>query len=308
MAVQIFNIMKEQTYFHMFANGADARDFILSESDFLFAFNLVGICAANTGTSVVAFSIEDTHPHILLFGFEEECVRFKQMYERTVVHHVTQSRGTVDRVIFRCDLYPVTNQDYLRNVAVYCIVQPTKDGKEIMPYDYLWGTGSMYFRPQNHIPIWQLESDGSPGTPVPFSSFSAREKLLLLKSRRTVPDDWLFCNGCLLPSNYVDVERFEGIFGTPNCFRVFLGNSSRKDESVKLKMAKVRGVSMSDMEARAIAADVCFSLFGKRSARWIGANDRIRLAVELRRSYQMSVRQIATLVRLPEEEVRKYIK
>lgn len=65
---------------------------------------------------------------------------------------------------------------------------------------------------------------------------------------------------------------------------------------------------MSDMEARAIAADVCFSLFGKRSARWIGANDRIRLAVELRRSYQMSVRQIVTLVRLPEDEVRKYIK
>lgn len=302
------NTMKDMNFYHMFANGADVRDFILSESDFIFAFNLVGVCAANTDAMVVAFSIEDTHPHILLFGSKEECIKFKLMYERAVIHHISKVRCSIDRIMFKCELYPVTNEEYLRNVAVYCIIQPTKDGKGILPYDYMWGTGSMYFRPERHIPIWWLANDGTLNIPVPFCSFSAREKKHLLKSKKSIPDEWLVCNGIILPSNYVDVERFEEIFGTPNCYRVFLGNSKNKDDVIDIKMAKVRGVSLSDMEARSIAEELCHSMFGKRSARWIGVEDRIELAVNLRRTYQMSIRQIATLVRLPEEEVRNHFK
>lgn len=300
--------MENQFYFHMFANGADARDFIISETDFFFAFNLVGICAANTDATVVAFSIEDTHPHILLYGSKEECVRFKIMYERSILHRIAKVRHTTDGVLLKCELYPVVSDDYLRNVAAYCIVQPTKDGKDIMPYDYLWGTGSMYFRPERHIPLWWVGNDGTLELPVMFSSLTAREKLRLLKSKRTIPDEWLVCNGFVLPSNYVDVDRFESIYGTPNCFRAYMCNSKKKDEAINLKMAKVRGVSLTDLEARSIVAELCYSMFRKRSARWIGANDRIELAVNLRRTYQMSPRQIASFARLPEEEVRKYIK
>ncbi|MCQ2065667.1 MAG: hypothetical protein MJY66_07395 [Bacteroidaceae bacterium] len=300
--------MTDTNYYHMFANGADSRDFIISESDFYCAFNLVGVCAANTDAAVVAFSIEDSHPHILLYGTKDECVKFKIMYERTIMHRIAKIRGTTEGVSLKCELYAVNGEEYLKTVAIYCIIQPTKDGKAIMPFDYLWGTGSMYFRTAYHIPIWWTGPGKSFSNPVPVSTLSARERKRLVCSKRDIPDNWQVCNGFILPSNYVDVERFESIFITPNCYRVFLGNSKKKEDVVTTRMAKVRGVNLSDLEARRIASDECYSLFRKHSARWLGANDRIVLAIALKRHHQMSPRQIATLVRLPEEEVRKYLK
>ena len=153
--------METMNYFHLFANGDDARGFILDVEDFYAAFNRFGVCAAATGVAVLSFSIEDSHPHALLYGLESECVKFKELYETTTLHYIVSNRGSAGGVVFYLELYPIADEDYLRNVAAYTIVQPTKDGKRVMPYDYLWGTGSMYFRPENHIPIWSVKADGS---------------------------------------------------------------------------------------------------------------------------------------------------
>ena len=51
--------MKKQ-FFHVCANGADARNFIICQADYFAAFNLVAVCAANTEVVVVSFSIEDS--------------------------------------------------------------------------------------------------------------------------------------------------------------------------------------------------------------------------------------------------------
>lgn len=61
-------------YFHMYANGDDAKEFVISEDDYRFQFNLVGVCAYNSGAEVLAFSIEDSHPHIFLFGTIDICL------------------------------------------------------------------------------------------------------------------------------------------------------------------------------------------------------------------------------------------
>lgn len=302
-------IMEDCFFFHMFANGNDSRNFIISESDFYAAFNLVGVCAANTNAKVVSFSIEETHPHVLLYGAESDCTEFKTMYERSVIQHILSTRGSLDNVRFNCELYAVTGNDYLKNVAVYTIVQPTKDGKKIMPYDYLWGTASMYFRDKRHIPIWQVNYDGTVSDPVPMGTLSCRQRRLLTASRKTVPGNWLTCNGFILPSNYIDVERFEAVYATPNCFRVFMGNSKRHDEETVIsKMLKVQGIDLEDLEARRISEEVCYSLFEKRTARWLDNDQRLKLAIELRRRYKLSVRQTAILARLPEKEIRAHLK
>jgi len=67
--------MKNFNFYHLFANGADASNFIASEQDFVYQFNLVGISAHNTKAKVVAFSIEETHPHFLLYGTSRKCIR-----------------------------------------------------------------------------------------------------------------------------------------------------------------------------------------------------------------------------------------
>jgi len=41
--------MDSNHYFHLFANGDDAKSFISSEEDYVFQFNLVGVCAFLSG-------------------------------------------------------------------------------------------------------------------------------------------------------------------------------------------------------------------------------------------------------------------
>ncbi|MBR0531044.1 MAG: hypothetical protein IJJ96_00395 [Bacteroidales bacterium] len=297
-------------YFHVCANGADSRNFIISEDDYYTAFNYFGVCTANTGVEVVSFSIEDSHPHALLWGTRLECSRYTALYESLYTHYAAATRDGGADLVLCCELYPIgDDMDYLRNVAVYTIIQPTKDGKSVMPYDYLWGTGSLYFRNGFYTPVWYFDKEGTIRQPVPFISLGAREKRALLHTRtHVIPDNWLVCNGFILPGNYVNIERFESIYMTFNRFRVFLSSTKSREEAMLAKMAEERGVMMEDMEARRACGDCCKRMFGTRDPRRLDPRKRLSLAQQLRRKLRLTYRQLATLVRLPETEIRTFVR
>lgn len=303
------SVMKKE-YFHVCANGADSRNFIICPADYYAAFNLIGVCAANTRVVVVSFSIEDSHPHFLLWGTKEDCARFKALFEKLYSHYAAATRKGGAELTLRCELYPIgDDEDYLRNVAVYTVIQATKDGKAVMPYDYLWGTGSLVFRTGFHTPIWYYDAEGNISQPKQFGSLGTRERRSLLHTRSySIPDNWLICNGLILPVNYVDVARFESIYGSHNRFRVFLSSPKKREEMMLKRMTEQRGVSMEDLEARKTCGDVCKLLFGTRDPRRLDTPRRIRLAQQLRHQYRLTFRQLATLVHLPETEVRTYVR
>ena len=307
MRSEISAMIKE--FFHVCAKGADSRNFVISKADYFAAFNLIGVCAANTEAVVVSFSIEDSHPHILLWGTKVECSRFKVLFETCYTHYAAATRKGGSDLFLRCELYPIGDDlDYLRNVAVYTIIQATKDGKSVMPYDYPWGTGSMYFRNGYYTPVWLFDKEGSIRQPVSIGSLGTRVKRTLLHTRiLSVPDEWLVCNGFILPYNYIDVERFESIYGTFNRFRVFLSSPRSREETMLARMSEFRGVMMEDLEARTVCGDCCKQLFGTRDPRKLDPRDRISLAQQLRKQFKLTFRQLATLVRLPETEIRTFV-
>lgn len=292
-------IMKN--FYHFFANGDDARNFIISEQDFIYEFNLIGICSHVTGVTVLSFSIEDSHPHALLYGEHEDCLRFKKIFEDSSLRHIARTRGSTDGVVLNCELDRIDTEDYLRNVAAYTIIQATKDGKRVMHYDYFWGTGSMYFRPENHKTIWET------GEVKHFSelTYDARRAIT---STHTIPDDWLICNGIILPDNYIDVKMFEKIFGTHNCYRTFTGAGKKQYSQVQDRMASIRGIFLDDMEARHICSDISKSLFGTKDIRRLSPDRRLTLAREVYRSAKLCIRQLSTIIRIPETELTKYLK
>lgn len=296
-------------YFHYCAKGADAQNFILCEADFMAVFNIIALCAAVTGAIVVSFSIEDTHPHILLYGTLAQCAQFKVLFEKLCRCHAVETREGGADFVLRGELYSIGDDlSYLRNVAIYTIIQPTKDGKRVMPYDYRWGTGSMYFRSGFYTPVWLFDTSGVIREPVRFGDLSALKRRQISHSRLlTIPDNWLVCNDLILPSNYVDVARFEQIFGTPNRFRVYLASTKSKEEEMYSRMAEERGIALDDGEARQICGDQCHALFGTRDPRRLTASERITLAQAIRRKHRLTRRQLAKVVRLPEDEIRQWV-
>ncbi len=295
-------------YFHLCSDGKLTRRFINSESDYYAAFNLIGVCAALTDASVLAFSIGESHPHQLIYAELSEAKRFMDLYERSYTRHIIVDRKGLDGVEFKMELFPVDSQEYLKTVGTYVIAQPTKDGKSIMPYDYRWGTGSMYFRPEEFISIWRYDRQGNKLPTVPVGDLTTRARLALLHTKRPVPPHWLTCNGLLLPENYVDVRHFESIYRTHNTFRAFLSTGRNRDMEVLSAIAAARGIALDDQEAGEICRKTCQQRFGFSDTRKLMPEQRLSMARELRQSHRLSLRQIATLIRLPEEEVARYIR
>lgn len=302
------NTMEQKQYFHFCADGEESRNFIICEKDYRANFNLIGVCAANSDVVVLSFSIEDSHPHGLLWGTLSACLDYVGKYENQYRHYAARTHPSGMKFEFKCELYPINDEQYLKNVATYTIIQPTKDGKPIMYYDYPWGTGSMYFRKQPYTPVWYYDDQGIIQTPVPFGSLTAREQRAVTHSQiLTISEEWLVCNGLILPSNYVDVQRFESIYRTHNSFRVFTSSPKKREEIMLQAMADYRGVSLEDLEARRICGEVCKQMFGFRDPRRLDAPRRINLAQQLRRQYRLSFRQLSSLVYVSEIELRRYV-
>ena len=123
-----------------------------------------------------------------------------------------------------------------------------------------------------------------------------------------MPEDWLICNGILLPQNYVDVERYESIVRTHNRYRCFAATGKDKDRAILDTMARERGIELEEDEARRVCESLCKELSGYSNTRMLNVEQRIQLAREMRKGYRIGLSQISRRVHLPEEEIRKYVK
>ena len=298
--------MKKTSFFHVCADGADAKCFIICEEDYRAAFNLIAICAHNSGIVVVAFSLEDTHPHFLLYGTKEKCYCFIDLFQASYKRYVAMSRGSLESMVLDCQVIEISSEEHLMNVGTYIVNQATKDGKPIMPFDYRWSSGPLYFRSKDTIPVWHV-ANGRQLLPIEVGALSVRERRRLFHSKMEIPEEWEVCDGLIMPYNYVDVKRFEQIYRTHNCYRAFLSSGKNRADVVVMAMANNRGVFLDDLELKKLSSETCNALFGTRDIRRLDVESRLRLALDLRKSFRISVRQIAMAVKLPVAEIEKYL-
>ena len=302
-------MMNQKEFFHLCSDGNQSPDFIIGRKDFVAAMNIMALCASNTDVDVVAFTIEDTHLHVLIYANRIECVNFKMMYEATYLRYAARNRNGRSPFRLELEIFETAGDlDYVRNIAAYVVIQPTKDGKGILPFDYEWGSGSLYFRTDKLPLVWQSGDHGAINMPIRFGCMTVDARRATIHSRKyTIPENWLVCNGIVLPNNYINVPLFEDIFKSHNRYRVFLSNNSARDAEILKRMAYERGVMLDDLEARDKCAAECKALYGTRDPRRLDSGSRIALAHVLRRRYRMTIRQIAKLIRLPESEVARYV-
>lgn len=292
---------------HFHSDGKLAPGLHLSRTDFAASFNRVGVCAAEfPDVTVLAFDIEDTHFHFVLKCLRSRGWRMIALFTKMTHRYLFETRedGVFDgRVVFSEDI--VDTDEYCQNVCAYTIIQPTKDGQQIMPFDYPWGSGPLYFRSEKVVPVWLVDRDGKVQTPVTIGSLTSRTRKKWFHTHKSLPDNWLVCNGLILPSNYVETKHFESIFGTYNNYRYCLARANA--DEVKRRMAKSRGVSLPDIEMRRVCMEKCLQIFHKKKVQELNSMERLELARLLRKQYMISHAQLSRLVHMPLEEIERYI-
>lgn len=85
-------------------------------------------------------------------------------------------------------------------------------------------------------------------------------------------------------------------------------SGKNNDAMVLNAMAEARGLAMDDLEARTVCASLCKQKYGVQSSKFLNMQERLLLAQDLRSQYHLGYRQIAFLSRLPEFELKKYVR
>lgn len=297
-----------ESFYHLFANGDDAKNFITSDDEFRAAMNRVAVCAFLCNVKVVVATIEDSHPHFLLKGELNNICLFSEKYSSMTIRYIARRRGSADGVCLHLEHCVINDESYLKNAAAYIIVQPTKDGKPILPHDYKYGSAALYFREKGSILPWDHDYNGHLYKKIRLGDLPVREQWRICTTKIPMPENWIIVGGFIHPACYIDVDCLESIFKTHNCYRAFTASSKSQDEIVRSTMASVRGVNLDDLEARRVCAELCGRLFNRLSTRTLSVSQRLTLAQELRKAYRLSFRQLSTLVKLPEDELKKYVR
>ena len=96
-----------KNYFHLFSNGADAKDLILSEQDYKAAVNRIGICSALTEATILGFSIESTHLYGLLYADYAEADDFGKQYHRLTTSYNSRNRADKSGCELNLEMYRI---------------------------------------------------------------------------------------------------------------------------------------------------------------------------------------------------------
>lgn len=281
-------------YYHVSSHGLEKNDIFKSKQDFISGMNDIAICILGFDVSILCFCLMSNHFHFLLYGTQEECRNFSEEYKRRCAMRMRLAGEVQGLKEVQVRLDYIDDHMYLENVIAYILRNPIAAGIRMMPYHYPWSSVALYF------------SGGACQSGVKLSDLSIRKRFRMLKSRITLPDDYLIDEqGMILPSCYVDSSAVEKIFGHPA--RLMMALARKIENDVELKFGVANDVTMTDQEILTQMKDLIKKEFGKDSISQLSVEQRISLCLMLKRNFRAGVKQIARLTRIDPAVVAKIV-
>ena len=286
-----------------FSTDGTVRDVLFrDEADYVLAMNRIYLVARKFDIIILAFCLMDNHVHFILYGDLAACRRFMHEYVRIVSMVVARRHGlSQDLRELPIHHQDITDDAYLKTAICYVIKNPVAAGLSWQVYDYPWSSGPLYFRSSLTwaAPGWESRK-------TTLEGISAKKREDIFHTREALPDTLEVIDDLILPQNYIPTELVEKIFRSHRSYHFFVSRS--KEEDVESRGGAISRLSLPDMEMRQHKHEILLELFGKKSSRELDTAQRLRLAREIRRRYNCSVKQISRLVGLSRENLEAYLK
>ncbi len=209
-------------YWHLYSDGKRADIPFLTDEDKIFCRNSVAICAWRQSVTILVVTVNDTHFHLIGSGSEERMQLFRDgLFLRLKSYYAKGGKeGQTGAGLFLA-LDPILTRKELMQKFMY-VYRNCLDFFPMMPGDYPWGAGSIYFSQQGR------------GVGTVLSDIPVRWQRKLFRTSQKLPQDWR-CdeNGSLMPDCFVDYGQVERLFGSVKAFIAFL--FVRKEDEVAMK-------------------------------------------------------------------------
>ncbi|MBO4565761.1 MAG: hypothetical protein J5695_00895 [Bacteroidales bacterium] len=257
------------------------------ESDFITGMNYVAVLAAVTGIDVFAFILMSNHVHFVLGCSRDEAEWFVNEFKRRYSQYLRHKYGAVKYLKkngVHIEELPSDGESLERAIA-YVVMNCVAAGICSHPSQYDWGSGKYLF------------ATSSPKG-KPLEEYSLHRKRVLLKTKESVPGNWLFSeSGYILPQSYVKVEFVEhSIFRNPQRFNYFLNTSSKARRKMETDFSNLP--SFRDQVIIAAIPDICRSLFDADSFKSLSENNQTEVLRQIRYRFSSNADQLARVTGL----------
>lgn len=288
-------------FFHWCCKGLTADLLFANEQEFIAGMNRIAVCylyclEKGRPVRIVAFCLLNNHFHFVLYGTEEDTTMFMEHYKMLTLQWIRNHRSERLHESVELGGWPARNPEHARDKVVYTLRQTLEAGLRITPQGYQWCSARLLFNDNSYI----LK------TAKTANQVSGRFIQTILFSKISLPSAWrILSNGMIWPGEYTDVQIAEGMFMGVKDFMFYLNNGN-VDRTVLAEM-NPEAPSLPDTEVRDKAESLAKGMFGRKGLSTCPADERVKIAGYLRKELCCGYKQLARIVRMTEEELKKAI-
>lgn len=281
-------------YYHCASKGLEDSLLFYSREHYIAGMNRVGFCHLKVPeVIIIAFVLMDNHVHFILHGTDEDCKRFMACYKKLTGYYLATKHDT--RLLdFEYGCWLIPNKEKLMEKICYVLRNPMAAGINILPTNYLWGSGTLLFNDNQTESLFHTIG----GTTEYF-----RRKIFGTKLE--IPNDWLINDeGMIWPGSYVDGSRAEYVFGSMVNFMFEL---NKKNEDLVNREMYGREISLNDNDLLSIIRKESEDTFGESDISLLTVDQRLELIRSIRKTYGSDKKQLGRLFHLKQQDLKKVL-
>lgn len=285
----------KREYYHVCSEGLEKRMIFRNRREFIMGINYVALCHLKCNVRILCFCLMGNHFHFILSGSYQECWKFGNEYKRMcgmMMKRTQESDAGMKDV--ELQVKEITNMSYLEYAIAYVLRNPVVAGFRIMPHQYEWSSGDMYFR-SSYIASGRRAD-----------SFSIKELSRLLNSNIKIPGHYIIDeSGIISPLNYIDYKAVEDIFKHPSRLLGLL--SAKKETEFEIFMGVADNYTPDIEELKDSVRELIRVEFGVKAVSELSMEQKVLLCGLMRRNFRASRKQIALITRLNMETINKVV-
>ena len=282
-------------YYHVCSEGLEKRMIFRNRREFIMGMNYVALCYLKHKVRMQCFCLMGNHFHFILSGSLEECWKFGNEYKRMCAMMMKRMQGCeAGMKNVELQIKEIADSGYLENAIAYVLRNPVAAGFRLMPHQYEWSSGDMYFR--NSYIASGKRAD----------SFNIKELTRLLNSNTKIPEHYIIDDsGIISPLNYIDHKTVEDIYRHPS--RLLGALSAKKEAEFEIFLGIADKYIPDIEELKDSVRELIKIQFGVRAVSQLSVEQKMKLGSLMRRNFRASRKQIALITRLNMETINKIV-
>ncbi len=291
----------EKSFYHWCCEGLKNDIIFRSTVEFIAGMNRIAVCwlqcqEAGRPVYILAFCLLNNHFHFVLYGSEEDTAFFMERYKMLTAQWISRRRGEKLHGSIILGHWKAYSKEAIKEKIVYNLRQTVEAGLPYTPQGYPWCSAYLMFSDNSFVISGCRKA----------SEYSAKKLMEMMSSPIRIPGDWLILsNGMVWPGCYTAWSQAEKAFQGTGDF-MFMLNNGNVDRRVNSEIASERP-AIPDLEMKHHAADMVREMYGKSSVSGCSAEERLAVARRLRKKLGCGHKQLARIVQMKEEDLRKLV-